>query len=264
MKSTPIRQDNAIDHISFVLTFETRFDDQTVTALLGMENAIADLPEHEPVNSVIMMVEQNPSRMPVSKPAGIHLQKPATRPEETGGKPEWTLSASADQINVSCMLYTRWDEVFAKASEYLFETLTRVDLSKNSVVGFAIHVEDVFQRNSPDDYQVSEVFNLDSDYLSKKVTGGFLPWHVHQGWFEDIGGFRILNNLNISTNWEKRGLHLSKIGHLTRVKLSQETPLVDANKIKKFVKESALICHDINKDVMSNLLSEAAKKEIGL
>ncbi len=132
---------------------------------------------------------------------------------------------------------------------------------------FAIHVEDVFQRNGPDDYddyQASEVFNLDSDYLSKKVTGGFLLWHVHQGWFEDIGRFSILNNLNISTNGEKSGLHLSKIGHLTRVQSPQETPLVDDNKIKKFVKESALICHDINKSVMSNLLSEAAKKEIGL
>ena len=94
MKSTPIRQDNAIDHISFVLSFETRFDDQTVIALLGMENTIADLPEHEPVNSVLMVVEQNTPRLPVSKPSGIHLQKPATRPEETGGKPEWTLSAS--------------------------------------------------------------------------------------------------------------------------------------------------------------------------
>ncbi len=54
MKSTPVRQDNAIDHISFVLSFETKFDDQTVIALLGMENAIADLPEHERVNSVLI------------------------------------------------------------------------------------------------------------------------------------------------------------------------------------------------------------------
>jgi hypothetical protein len=267
MKSYPVRTNNAIDHISFILTFAKDFDESTVEKLLGMSGGIGKLTEYETVYSIAMVMDRNLPRQPTSKPLGITLIKRSLDPEETEGKPEWLLRAASNSINVTCSLYTNWAEIFDIASGYIFQTLENVDTQQNPVVEFAIHTEDIFKLDDLVEYDLGDVFNLDSDYLTKKVTNNNLLWHVHQGWFDEIQNLTILNNLNISTNFDQGQPHVTEIGHLTSATTDNGKPrhgISNTEAIHKFVNSAALCCHGINKSVIQNLLNDESKRSIGL
>lgn len=263
MQAKPVRTNNAIDHISFILNFEEEFEDETVIKLHSLKDHFGELTEFDTLNVVQMMVANNAPRLPLTKPGGVVLKKPSPDLEETDGKPEWSITVANVTIQVDCMLYTRWHEVFPKAMSYLVETLKFIDLEKSKVSEFAIQVEDAFVLDDPENYSVDDVFNSTSSYLTSNIQEHLL-WHVHQGWFVDVNEFRVLNNLNLSTHCEDDKPHLTKISHLTRVAVPDEFDVSESDGIAAFIEKSALLCHDINKQVIGDLLNQDAKAEIGL
>ncbi len=72
------------------------------------------------------------------------------------------------------------------------------DISVNEV-GFQIVDKFTYPIDlTEDSYWVDELFRADSPFLTGNARKSGLLWHVYQGWFESVGGAKMLHQVNIA------------------------------------------------------------------
>ena len=175
----PISEKHAIDAASFIVVFERPFEANVIESLRGLHELLKiDYPHFNPTNTMEVRVTGSEVSQQVGISSGCLLQN-----FRFDGRPSWTLRVEGNAIVVSCMEYDRWKDASNKALAHIKATLALVNNDTNAVVGVILQVVDRFVTANSDDYDIEQVFNIQSRYLTKQAFEAGKFWHIYQGWF---------------------------------------------------------------------------------
>lgn len=277
MIARPLAGSNAIEAVAFVLTFAREFTQAEIEFLLSLqEKHKAELPSFLKIQGLTVNLADSTEKKPTvmhqtQKFTGVLLQ----HFQETG-KPDWALRVSNNIIVVNCWLYTRWDEVWPKAKKLLLSASQVVDSDSNGITSMTMQTVDKFEYDGiPSSYSITDVFNAESPFLTKKAIGAGTQWHVHQGWFENLAeqgdqGLRRLNVINLASALHNEKLvstidHVGKIDFLNGVLPAREiSSPSDLPPNDLIIDQIFNELHEGNVNVLLQTLSSEMLNSIGL
>jgi uncharacterized protein (TIGR04255 family) len=261
MSAKPINSTNAIDAVAFVVLFNRPFTEKEDGDLLQLKEMFKDeLPNFS--KNTIVTLKQESGRQPehVVKESGLKLQK-----FEPNGKIGWILNITDGQLIITCQSYDRWDKVWAQTDKYIKATLKLLNLASLSVQACVLQYIDRFFTEESTKYNIYEVFDENTKYLTKKSIEVEKLWHVHQGWFDKKSeNEKILNILNLGTSEDNNNI-ITTIDHSLQLQfISNPKP---ANKFfddKKEYEKVFSFLHEKNKDIIKSLINQEQRKAVGL
>lgn len=258
MSAAPINSANAIDAAAFVVLFNRPFTEKEETNLLALKEIFKEeLPDFS--RNMQVSFEQQAGKQPVHsvKESGLKLQK-----FEPSGKIGWILTIIENRLIVTCQSYDRWNKVWVQTDKYIQATLKLLDLSSLSVQACVLQYVDRFTEKSTSAYDIHEVFDKKTVYLTSKATSAGKLWHVHQGWFDEKGADeKILNVLNLGTN-EDSGKIITTIDHSLQLQFLKPKPAKKFFDRQKKYEQDFVFLHEKNKDVIKSLLNQKQRKAL--
>lgn len=267
----PINKKNAIESATFAVVFEREFDTAELQALLGLELALQDdFPSFNKMNRIQVNLDDqkgdvNPS---LGVSGSIDFNGVLFQRFTPDGKRDWAIQISGNTVAVSCYNYDSWKKESEKAMRYFRESLKAIRAPGNSVAMIVLQTIDHFISSLPDDsegiYQIGDVFDPASPYLTQQATQAGQLWHVFQGWFDDMTdlGGKCLHVLNIS-NTNQRDKLLSIVDHAAQLQL-EPRPTIDEAIYSERLQQIFDKLHELNKDIIRRLLCETQRQAIGL
>lgn len=195
MIATPFAENNAIEASVFTLRLSRPADMEAEKRLDAALTEQGKLPGREQMQgfSVHIGMMEHPA----------NLTRFEARPNGTYA---WTMQLQGQFLLVACHEYTRFDNVWEAALNYLMIGLHAIG-DTYSIADATHQVVDRFTYNFPEGVQAQDVYQMDdvlrrsTPYLTQKAWESGLLWHVHQGWFEPASnGLRHLHQLHISNN----------------------------------------------------------------
>ena len=256
----PISEKHAVDVASFIVVFEHPFDANIIGSLPGLHERLkSDYSNFTFTSSIEVRVEGDNVHQQI-KANGCLLQ--SLLPD---GRPSWTLRLENNTIVVSCTKYKRWVDISSKALDHISTAIAFVNNENNAVTSFIHQIVDRFVTTNKDEYDISQVFNTRSPYLTGQALKVGKFWHVFQGWFEDkqeFGG-KLLNVLNLSTAETPATLTITTtIDHAAHLQF--ESPKTISELDDKFIRKAFDELHECNKSIIRQLLNNDQLKTIGL
>lgn len=256
-KFTPINKINAIDAVSFNILFDRNFSQSELQNLGRLQTEFSNkLPLFNRERTVQVSIDGTNIKESVQADAGVTLQR-----FMPNGKPAWILQVTANRISVSCFSYSRWNEIWGEAMEYILSASKSIELKSCGVQGVVLQCVDKFSSKSSDDYDFGDLFNIKSRYVTKNAMDSDKYWHIHQGWFDSGENSRVLNILNIGT-LELESKVYTTIDHVSHMQF-QKKPKA-AVELFKSLDKIMLGLHENNKKVIKGLLSKEQLNAIGL
>jgi uncharacterized protein (TIGR04255 family) len=261
MTAVPINSANAVDAVAFVIIFDRNFTEQEEKKFLELQKTLADDLQQFSQDIVIeTQLENGKAVKHESKNSGIKLQS-----IQPNGKVGWGLHIFANQISIFCGSYDRWEKVWAKVDKYLKCSVKLLELNSINVTAIALQYVDRFTENASDEYELTNVFNNKTQYLTSNTKNAGKLWHVHQGWFENISDKeKILHVLNLGATENSEKI-LTTIDHSLQFQFVDK-PHIAKNFFgsKKEYQKAFDLMHQKNKDVLKELLNHEQCQEIGL
>ena len=181
------------------------------------------------------------------------------------GRPSWTLRVEGNTIVVSCTDYKRWDDISAKALGHIKAAIAFVNNDTNAVSSLIHQIVDRFVTANKDEYNIGQVFNTQSPYLTGQALKAGNFWHVFQGWFEDRQVFsgKLLNVLNLSTADNPASITITTtIDHAAHLRFSSPKAIGEFD--NEFTRKAFDELHECNKSIIKQLLTSDQLKAIGL
>lgn len=261
MTAVPINSANAIDAAAFVIIFDRSFTEKEENKLLGLQKTLEkDLPQFSQDMIIGAKLENEKITTQDVRKSGIKLQK-----IEPNGKVGWSLHVFGNQIIISCRSYDRWNKIWTKVDKYLKNSIKLLDLNDINVTAIVLQYVDRFTENDSGKYNLENVFNKETEYLTQHAKKAGKLWHVHQGWFESVSSKeKILHVLNLGATE-----HSKKI--LTTIDHSLQLQFIDKPKnakkffdSKKDYQKAFDSLHQKNKDIIKALINHNQCKAIGL
>lgn len=197
--SQPKNANNAIEAALFVVALAQPLDPHTLARVGDALNTLAeDLPgggvngAMQP-GSVIQLGAAMPSMF------GAEVMRFKALPN---GIHEWRVHVTGNMVQVSCLGFSDFGEVWNKAKRYLITALGALD-AQAPVAEVGYQVVDKFEYPigmTAQDYDMAELFRKDSELLTPQAWKSGLMWHVYQGWFEHqpLQAHRYLHQVNVS------------------------------------------------------------------
>ena len=277
-KTTPIRSENAIDEIAFVLQFKTFSSSEGfLESLIELHSALKEtLPDYNIVNGATL----DPQGESMRYQTGVIFFK---RSEEDASRHEWALRVDADQIIVTCSEYTNWGEVSEKAISYLSAATAKFNLAENPIIEIIYQCIDKF--TCPNEIiALKDIFRNESEYLTPYIIENAPEvWHIHQGWLEKLDNItaRMLHNLKINMRHRPQAeneattqdkVHEMAISHLIRIQKTNniQSKNKDSSSGKKnsesenYLRSALDSAHNSNKNTIKKLLCQDMLQKIGL
>lgn len=269
MPFKPCSEKNAIESTVFVVALAQHPTTDEAAALKQALDSFADhLPgvQQAQTNTLYIAFGNGQDAPPLehtrflAKPDGTHA---------------WRVQLQGNLVQVMCFDYTRYAEVWATAQTYLYRLLATLP-TQAKVTEVGMQVMDRFNYpngTTADGYSAAELFNPQSQHLTRKAFDSGLLWHVYQGWFDKQGEpMRVLNQINIS-NVETAptlGQYASLIEHRMSAQYRSDSwPTLEALTGQAAAPAhwlDALMSdlHADNKRLLNDVLSENAKALINL
>lgn len=257
-KPVPINSLNAIEASAIALLFDRQFTPEEDVQLQRLEAELKeDFPSFSRNTLVQARIEKDKLIEHSSQQMGVTLQH-----FNADGKPTRVLQIQDNQLVISCFAYDRWEQVWGRAQKYLKAATACLNLAELGVTGLGLQYVDKFTQPIASDYNISDVFNKDSKYLTANsaLVGKF--WHVHQGWFVPVEETRrILNVLNVGTQ-ELGGNLFTIIDHTSTLQLRNPVPADQflGNGFSEIVNQ----LHIDNKEIIKALLNAKQLSAIGM
>lgn len=277
MIAQPYAGHNALEAVAFVLQFAREFSEQEVEFLLSLEEKHKrDLPSFLKLTGLIVNVAESSSSKSAMMNQSQKLTGVLLQHFQENGKPDWALRVSGNHIIVNCWAYSRWNDIWPIAKNLLLSAAHVVQSDTNGVVFAALQMVDKFEYDRiPETYEVSDVFNIDSLYLTQQVCKSGPFWHVNQGWFEKdiipgmVGG-RRLNVLNLSSA-DFNGKLVSTIDYTGRIdREGYMAPVAELEQVADQQSALSLLdivfsdLHESNAQILCKTLSKQKLDQIGL
>jgi hypothetical protein len=263
----PINGKNSIEATGFILGFDRKFQPDELERLLVLETELkAELPVFSKTGGMGVTVQDGNVTVEGNNFTGVALHK-------TGdhlGTVAWALRVADNTIHATCGDYDDWDKEWPKAKSLISTVLKLLNSTTLNISVVGCQVIDKFvYLDEPQDYSVEDIFSIDSELLTKKVSGSGQLWHIHQGWFDESStapGSKLLSQLNLSSGRLNNKLtttidHTMQLIYTQLVTIDEMfTPKGESIKIDTVFKE----LHDTNKLTLKKLLNTEKLIEIGL
>lgn len=226
---------------------------------------IADLPRLARHEIQQIMIGEGVQQS-VTLPGGPGLSFERIKPD---GQIAWRLRCDGNSIFVNCLEYTRWQEIWAKASEFIRLILETAGAEKIAVAGALLQYIDVFDWNDdPKDYDIFKLINAGSDYIPKAAAGYGMIWHLHQGWFspsrEPVPA-RVLHKVHFdATLLKENGQPTVRLDTLLRSDFDESIEAKTFFDDKSALERVFYDLHGKNKNLLQGFLTSAVCDEIGL
>lgn len=268
--STPLNEHNAIESASFAVVFARGLARPTFEKIREALNIFEkELPGAGAGEATLQM-----QGLPQIPGFGIKTLEASRFVAKLNGTPSWLVQAMGNMVQVQCHDYTSFQEVWPKARRYLLCALNAID--ENIRVGeVGLQIIDRFKHTAEgvDAYDIKELFNPATRYLTPHALNAGAFWHVYQGWFDSYEDKRILHQLNLSNTLgnAKQELH-TIIDHRAALRAAADGGTLE---LKAFVDDpqasttSALdtlydTLHKQNMAVIKNLLNPEKQEAIGI
>lgn len=168
MNTKPIRENNAIDEIAFIVILSKDIDKESLARLRSAHSAVSDeLPHIEDLTSIRLAFGNKTPKDIRPEVSGVQFSKPSSQRERL----EWSLRAEGKSIVVGCSEYTNWQEIWGKAKSYLSLALQTIDLNNNPLSEIVYQCVDKFHTDQDKgEYEIGSVFDTNSKYLTNKIV----------------------------------------------------------------------------------------------
>lgn len=258
MIAIPFSSSNAIEASVFTLRLSRSADIEAEKRLDEALTALGHLPGREQAQGFSV-------HFGVSEPPA-HLTRFEAQPNGTYA---WSMHLQGPFLFVGCHQYTRFDQVWERARNFLLlgleaigETYAVADVTHQVVDRFVYNFSETHRPQT--EYQMDEVLRRDTPYLTPKAWESGLLWHVHQGWFDQPRNGKVhLHQLHVSNNELVAKLQYATIiDH--RVTARPEDGVSAFDKSRDSMDETFRDLHAHNKLLMGELLSDEMQKIVGL
>lgn len=190
------------------------------------------------------------------------------------GSVEWVFRVTPEGLSVHCLAYTRWDEVWARASEILFKVLGKVP-SDVGLTGIGMKVIDRFRfvGHNLETYDLLRLAKRPNQLIADRAFSAGHRWHCHTGWFDMVASgegplapLEVLNQLNIDAGpqMEPAGEKLFVMIDHNQVARNQAGPLVLGEGSDVWVSELMRQLHEANKKVLADIVTDEMARRINL
>lgn len=181
MPFIPQSEQHAIIEVVIGLTFARPFYANEIEAFAKTHNELkAELPRVNRAAVFNIAFGNNPP--PTPPVGGVMFDR-----FKADGSIEWRLNVTGNSILVNCLSYTRWHEVWPRARDYLISAIRAVGSDDNPLVATTLQYIDMFAwEGAPEDYEISRLLDLSSDFLPSSLSERGQLWHLHQGWFVPV------------------------------------------------------------------------------
>lgn len=202
----PSRGSHAIQEAVFFVQFVPELDG---IALQGLFSQLAELGETFPEN-------QEEKKLTFSiHPDGTtgFMQGPGARVYSRfgpDGGQDWSLRIAGDSLSVHSLNYTRWNEIWPLARDFLMGVLAKIP-GGTAIAGLGLKYVDRFRYSgSINNYDASILLKRDNRYISPRCFEVDDRWHSNTGWFARVSGVsdittlapECLNQLNVMSGRE--------------------------------------------------------------
>jgi len=252
----PVRDQNAIDEVAFVIQFKESFpsDNSFARILLDLHDATQDVFPEFKITNYYDMYSDEKSDIKSEKKLGILCYKNSSN-REIGV--ELTLSVEGRRLSVNCRDYSRWPEISKIAIDNLLKAFHLLKCDPNNIQEIGYQCIDKF-RSLSSDYKVDEIFKSESDYLTNfALNSNGKIWHVHQGWLEDAD---VFNTLNINMMNRGRFGWEAIINHICRINCQNRITSLSEEILNEFFG----VGHTSNKQLIKKLVIDSLLQKIGI
>lgn len=265
----PFAGDHAIQNVVFALEFDGALSPDQIRDVKkdAVKSLSADFPQVDDQQVISINITPNQSKhqvAPSPQIGGFTMQ----RSSGLSGAFARSIMVSPNSALIVLNDYSRWSEAIASVDRYLDVLLKVIGKLPKAITAIGLQYTDVFNwRSDPSDLVLTEVFEQTSPYIVPHVLrdGAPLMWHSHHGYFVDHAGpvpYRQLDNINVS-RVEASGIHSLQI--LTSHKVQFAGAMWQAGeKNRSHISTIFTKLHTANKDILRNLLTEDARRKIGL
>ena len=265
----PINKAHAIVEVVWFIQFLGQFPKGALIKFSSLKEELADdLPKFSEMQKLSFAITPQGS-VAQQDLGGLEFQR-----IKKDGSLEWMLRIQDNSISVHCLDYSRWVNSWREASTYLYKALGKIEGPELpiSLVGLK-YIDRFVYDGSTDQFDISHLFQINSELLfSKAFTAGPL-WHCHTGWFDDVDGSNLqcLNQLNIDATYTTiagQRKHTTTIDHNALVRF----PPGDDNHLQVIVGDSPNnetrlhkimdTLHTKNKKILGSLLTQDVSERI--
>ncbi len=257
-----LNKKNAIDSAVFMLKFNREFSFEENKAISGVAEVLKnDLPHANELKRFILNIGANAEKQSGEvETSGLSLQR--FKPD---GTPVWELTVVRDSIVATCRAYSSWTDEKEMAIKFIKVVLHLLEHSDNLINGVILQITDRFIETASGNYNIENVFNKGSPYLTRNSLTQGPFWHVFQGWFDgpsDVIQGQCLNVLNISTNVTRE--YVSNIEHSVQYRMNELKETVSYSQNTGSLSSIFDELHEKNKTVIKELLCNEQLEAIGL
>lgn len=252
----PCSDTNAIKVVAFAISFTSELNKEQLEALYSVLKEVSELKDMNPkqINAVTVQITDN------EQTSKTELGGMTFNMGVEGEAPNWEVTLRKDALVVVCRKYTRWEGIWEQSKNYLLKIIPKLE----SIVFKDITLEYVDEFSIVDAKLPwkPELFSETSKY----IAGHFLEldnfWHTHNGFFTIIRDHKVLNNINIDYFVDNQ-TNVHTVTMRTQHKALIIKPL-DETSFKGVIEPTFTECHDFNKTIMKDILSESMQQKIKL
>lgn len=257
----PLHAAHAIEQATFVIQFASAIDEPVFSQVLNlMDTFKEDLPGKRELQQVLPAIN-----FPAIPNAVAYAKY------NSAGLVENELQAHRNAIYFTTRQYSRWSEIWEKASQF-FNQLLPLYASQCVLSSAGLSFTDKFIcENIETGFNPSSILKPNSKYIASHVFSTEQLWHSHTGVFERVDDqTKRLININLDYLDERHlgnNRHSLVITSVINDQFNQQSynPLsLSADELLPFISSHMHAIHISGKDILNNIINEEMSKRIAL
>ncbi|MEM9059961.1 MAG: hypothetical protein AAGD13_05820 [Pseudomonadota bacterium] len=254
---------HAIDQVSFSVSFadvitnadRNRFADRKS----DIEREFPLIEERKPMN---IAVDRGIPRF-IGAPSVYELSL-----FERNGKKSWSAIWGDQSVQITCMKYSRWSEVWESALKKFRLLLDCLD-SQKMIIAIDFAITDVFLADVKFGLQPATIFRKECEFIAPSLLDSQSPlWDQKLGWYEDAkDGARYLIRID-AESVQRNEEYIASLQHTISYRLPG--PILNIESLLHEKSQESLLektnneFHSRNKDLLRKMIAQSILKEMGL
>jgi uncharacterized protein (TIGR04255 family) len=262
---TPYKGNHAIQNVTFALEWAGGFDAALFHEIRGNLAITEKFPKATEQKAIILNIDGSIG-VPSSQThdvSGIVFEK-----FNSHGMLSKSLAINRQHCLIANNEYTRWLNIWFEARDLFGYVLPIAAKHNKNIAAIGLQYTDIFTwHGTSHNFDLSMIFNQDSQVLPKHVFGLKKLWHIHQGYFKkttEEADCETLNNININLVAEGGVLQIQIITAHRAIFTQPATNIEKWGQKDSMLDKIVCNLHDENKLILSDLLTHDIQCKIKL